>query len=43
MSLNSPSIGHENKETIDNLVVSEEQNRRNNIPFLRLNQQVEIC
>ncbi len=33
MSLNSPYIGHENKETIDNLVVFEEQNGRNNIPF----------
>ena len=33
MSLNSPYIGHENKETIDNLVVYEEQNGRNNIHF----------
>ena len=33
MSLNSPYIGYTNKETIDNLVVSEEQNRRNNVPF----------
>ncbi|WP_458718646.1 hypothetical protein [Candidatus Nitrosocosmicus sp. R] len=33
MSLNSPYIGYTNKETIDNLVVFEEQNGRNNIPF----------
>ena len=33
MSLNSPHIGYTNKETIDNLVVFEEQNGRNNIPF----------
>ena len=33
MSLVSPYIGHENKETIDNLVVYEEQNGRNNIHF----------
>jgi len=33
MSLNSPYIGHVNKETIDNLVVFEEQNERNDIPF----------
>ncbi len=33
MSLNSPYIGYTNKETIDNLVVSEEQNGRNNLPF----------
>jgi hypothetical protein len=33
MSLNSPYIGNINKETIDNLVVFEEQNGRNNIPF----------
>ncbi len=33
MSLNSPCIGHTNKETNDNLVVFEEQNGRNNIPF----------
>ena len=33
MSLNSPYIGHANEETIDNLVVFEEQNGRNNIPF----------
>jgi hypothetical protein len=33
MTLNSPYIGYTNKETIDNLVVFEEQNGRNNIPF----------
>ena len=33
MTLNSPYIGYPNKETIDNLVVFEEQNGRNNIPF----------
>ena len=33
MSLVSPYIGHENKETIDNLVLYEEQNGRNNIHF----------
>jgi len=33
MSLNSPYIGHVNKETIDNLVVFEEQNERNDIPL----------
>ena len=33
MSLNSPYIGYVNKETVYNLVVSEEQNGRNNIPF----------
>jgi hypothetical protein len=33
MSLNSPYIGYTNKETIDNLIVFEEQNGRNNIPF----------
>ena len=33
MSLNSPYIDYTNKETIDNLVVFEEQNGRNNIPF----------
>ena len=33
MSLVSPYIGPENKETIDNLVISEEQNGRNNIHF----------
>ena len=33
MSLNSPHIGHENKEPIDNLVISEEHNVRNNIHF----------
>ena len=33
MSLVSPYIGYTNKETIDNLVISEEQNGRNNIPF----------
>ena len=33
MNLNSPYIGYTNKETIDNLVVFEEQNVGNNIPF----------
>ncbi len=33
MSLNSPYISYTNKETIDNLVVFEEQNGRNNFPF----------
>ena len=33
MSLISPYLGHENKETIDNLVIYEEQNGRNNILF----------
>ncbi len=33
MSLNSPYIGYTNKETTDNLDISEEQNGRNNIPF----------
>ena len=33
MSLISHYIGYTNKETIDNLVVFEEQNGRNNIPF----------
>ncbi len=42
MSLNSPYIGHVNKETIDNLVVFEEQNERNDIPFSEIKQRVEI-
>jgi len=33
MSLNSPYIGYVNKETVDKLVVVEEQNERNNIHF----------
>ncbi len=33
MSLNSPYIGHVNKETVDNLAVFEKQNGRNNISF----------
>ena len=33
MSLVSPYLGHGNKETIDNLVIYEEQNGRNNILF----------
>ncbi len=33
MSLNSPYIAHVNEETVDNLVVFEEQNGRSNIPF----------
>ena len=33
MSLVSPYLGYENKETIDNLVIYEEQNGRNNIHF----------
>ena len=33
MSLNSPCIGYTNKETIDNLVLSEEQKGRNNMHF----------
>ena len=33
MSLVSPYLGYENKETIDTLVIHEEQNGRNNIHF----------
>jgi hypothetical protein len=33
LSLNSPYIGYINKEPIDNLIILEEQNERNNIPF----------
>ncbi len=33
MSLVSPYTGPENKETLDNSVISEEQNGRNNIHF----------
>ena len=33
MSLFSPYLEHENKEAMDNLVIYEEQNRRNNIHF----------
>src|SRR5688500_6044826 len=33
MNLNSPCIGYTNKETIDNLIVFEEQNVGNNITF----------
>jgi len=33
MSLVSPYLGYENKETIDTLVIYEEQNGRNNIHF----------
>ncbi|MBA2268483.1 MAG: hypothetical protein H0W19_09130 [Nitrosopumilus sp.] len=33
MSLNSPYIGYVNKETVDNLVVFEEQNERNDSTF----------
>jgi hypothetical protein len=33
MSLVSPYLGYENKETIDNLVIYEEQNGRHNIHF----------
>ncbi len=36
MSLNSHYIGYTNKETIDNLVVFEEQNGRINIPFFEI-------
>jgi hypothetical protein len=31
MSLNSPYIGYVNKETVNNLVISEEQNERKNL------------
>ncbi len=33
MSLNSPYIAHVNEETVDNMVLFEEQNGRSNIPF----------
>jgi hypothetical protein len=40
VSLNSPYIGHVNEETVDNMVVFEEQNGRSNIPFSEIKSTV---
>jgi len=43
MSLISPYLGHGNKETIDNLVIYEEQKGEIIYIFLRLKHLPDIC